>query len=71
MPDAKGGPPLVRALGLLVGDLWCALTGRPRTPPDRRVLRHETEERTGDAPQGKVTLRRTTIEEIEVQPRKD
>lgn len=66
MGEKKPGPPLVRALGLLAGDVWCAITGKPRTPPPKQVVRHDVEEETRDTPQGKVRLRRTTIEEIEV-----
>lgn len=63
--DPNQGPGLIRALGLLTGDLWSALTGKPRQA--RQVLRRDVQEETRDTPQGKVVLRRTTIEEIEVQ----
>lgn len=41
----------------------------PVAPPaQRQVVREDVQEEVRDTPQGKVTLRRTTIEEIEVQP---
>lgn len=55
-----------RSLGKFTGEIWRAL----RTPADGKQTHEvkrtvETEER--DTPSGKVTLRRTTIEEIEVE----
>jgi hypothetical protein len=68
VPEAPNqGPGLIRALGLLTGDLWSALTGKPRKPPKKTVLHRDVEEETRDTPQGKVILRRTTIEEVEVR----
>jgi hypothetical protein len=65
--DQRPGPSLIRALGLLTGDLWSAITGRPRKPSRKTVLRHDVREETRDTPEAKVVLRRTTIEEIEVR----
>lgn len=63
----KNKESLSRSLGKFTGEIWRAL----RAPADgkqahevRRTV--ETEER--ETPAGKVTLRRTTIEEIEVEP---
>ncbi|MCA9274099.1 MAG: hypothetical protein KDA31_13765 [Phycisphaerales bacterium] len=55
-----------RSLGKFTGEIWRAL----RAPADGKQTHEvkrtvETEER--DTPAGKVTLRRTTIEEIEVE----
>jgi hypothetical protein len=61
------GPGIIRALGLLTGDLWSALTGKPRKPPQKTVLRHDVSEESRDTPDGKVVLRRTTIEEVEIR----
>lgn len=36
--------------------------------PQRRVLRETVEEEQRDTPQGKVTLRRTIVEEVELPP---
>ena len=63
-PDPAPGPPLIRALGLLAGDIWSAVTGRPRTA--RKVARHEVQDETRQTPAGTVKLRRTTIEEVEI-----
>ena len=56
----------MRAFGLVAGDLWSAVTGKPRKP-EKTVLRREVEEQTRDTPDGKVVLRRTTIEEVEIK----
>jgi len=57
----------MRALGLVVGDLWRTVTGAP-PPVQRTEVRREVEEREAETAAGRVTLRRTTIEEVEVQP---
>lgn len=57
---------LSRSLGKFTGEIWRALrspAGGKQTHEVRRTV--ETEERETTA--GKVTLRRTTIEEIEVE----
>jgi hypothetical protein len=63
-------PSIMRALGLVTGDLWSTLTGRPRKPagaPKKQVLRTETTEEVRQTEQGNVVLRRTVIEEVEVR----
>ena len=55
----------MRALGLAVGDLWRTVTGAP-PPAQRTEVRREVEERGAETPEGRITLRRTTIEEVEV-----
>lgn len=42
----------------------------PGAPADRQVLRRTVEEEERETPRGKVTLRRTIIEEVDV-PRED
>lgn len=59
-------PSLMRSLGLVAGDLWSAVTGKPRKP-DKKTVRHEVQEQARDTPDGKLILRRTTIEEVELQ----
>ena len=63
-PEPVPGPPLIRALGLLAGDIWSAVTGRPRAA--RKVVRHEIQDETRETAAGTVRLRRTTIEEVEI-----
>ena len=54
---------LMRNLGQFVGHVWKGIRTDVRAPDStRRVVRHETEEEQ----RGHVTLRRTTIEEIEI-----
>jgi hypothetical protein len=68
---AEKHPSIMRALGLVTGDLWSALTGRPRAPgpsPRTQVLRNETTEHIRPTDEGSVVLRRTVIEEVEVRP---
>lgn len=61
-------PSLMRALGLLAGDLWSGITGRPRAAVRKQELRREVQEDVRQTPLGKAVIRRTTIEEIEIQP---
>ena len=72
MPEKH--PSIMRALGLVTGDLWHTLTGKPRKPPaprpagpQKQVLHTETTEEVRETAQGKVVLRRTVIEEVEVR----
>lgn len=61
---------LSRSLGKFTGEIWRALrtpAGAGQKHEVRRTV--ETEER--ETPGGKVTLRRTTIEEIEISERED
>jgi hypothetical protein len=61
-------PSIMRALGLVTGDLWSVLRGKPRqAPPPTQVLRSETTEEVRQTEQGRVVLRRTVIEEVEVR----
>jgi len=62
-PDDKS---IMRSLGEFVGHVWRGVKADPAKQGDRRTLRHDIEEETRDGPEGRVTLRRTTIEEIEV-----
>ena len=67
VPDPTPQPPpkpLMRSLGLFVGHLFRAATADPR----RQVVSRTVEESNQETPQGHVTLRRTTIEEVEVHP---
>ncbi|QOI99918.1 MAG: hypothetical protein HRU70_05240 [Phycisphaeraceae bacterium] len=65
----SAGPrkPLARSLGEFVGILWRAA----RTPVEggggrgSRVVKTEVRERVVETPGGPVTLRRTTIDEVE------
>ncbi|MBX3409778.1 MAG: hypothetical protein KF859_07820 [Phycisphaeraceae bacterium] len=64
----QGDKTTMRALGEFFGHVWKGITAEPAKAPTRRVTRHEVEQETRDTPQGKVTLRRTVIEEIELPP---
>jgi hypothetical protein len=61
--------PLMRSLGEFVGHIWSGVKTDP-SKPAKQTTRREVETETRDTPQGKVVLRRTTIEEVEVQPKK-
>ncbi len=60
--------PLPRALGSFFGHIWKGLTGPTDQPTQKREIRREVDEEVRDTPRGRVTVRRTTIEEIEVEP---
>ncbi len=62
MAERKG---LMRSLGEFVGHIAHAVK-TPANKGKKREVRREVETELRDTPQGKVTLRRTTIEEIEV-----
>lgn len=58
---------LMRSLGEFFGHIVHGAR-KPVGPEEgRRVLKHEVEQETRDTPQGKVVLRRTTVEEVEVE----
>lgn len=58
----------MRSLGEFFGHIVKGATTDPAHPPQRKrtVLRHDVQEEIRDTPEGKVTLRRTTIEEVEL-----
>ena len=65
----------MRSLGQFVGHLTSAVRSDPAKADasgqgtEKREVRREVEEREETGPDGrKVTLRRTTVEEIEIQP---
>ncbi len=59
--------PVSRAVGRFFGHLWGAIKSDPGK--DRAELKREVEEQPAVGPAGeRVTLRRTTIEEIEIEP---
>ena len=57
---------LARSLGEFFGHIWAGVKSDPRG--NRQELRRETQEQTQDTADGSVTVRRTTIEEIEYTP---
>lgn len=57
---------ITRAVGQFFGHLWGATT-KPVENARREVLRNETQEAQGEIDGKKVVLRRTTIEEVEIQ----
>ncbi len=68
----------MRSLGQFVGHLTHAVKANPAkddtadASTEKREVRREVEEREEIGPDGrKVTLRRTTVEEIEIQPTVD
>jgi hypothetical protein len=65
MPD-KPSKSLMRSLGEFFGNIARGVTadvGKSKPHETRRTV----EEETRDTPQGKITLRRTTIEEVEIK----
>lgn len=63
----------MRSLGEFFGHVAKGVRTDPAAAaqgPARQVVRQSVEEEQRDTPQGKVTIRRTTIEEIEVNPSK-
>ena len=60
--------PLLRSLGEFFGHVARGIKTDP-TKPTRSVTRETVEHETRDTPQGKVVLRRTIIEEVELPPK--
>lgn len=71
---------LARSVGEFFGHIWKGV----KTPADakssakgeppataRQVVKHEVQEEHRSTPAGEVTLRRTTIEEIEIRAREN
>lgn len=62
-------PGLMRSLGRFTGHLLHAVRATPKTTraPVREEVRREVEQADAELPDGRrVTLRRTTIEEVEI-----
>jgi len=60
---------IMRSLGEFCGHVWKGVTSDPAKPgAHTRVVRHDVEEHDASDADRRVTLRRTTIEEIEVEP---
>ncbi len=57
----------MRSLGEFVGHIVRGVK-TPADAPASQVLKHEVEEQTRDTDAGRVTLRRTTVEEIRIEP---
>jgi hypothetical protein len=63
MSEARASQPsIARCVGQAVGIVWSAI----RTPVTPQAV--EVNRRTGTLEQGGMTLRRTTIDEVVVQP---
>jgi len=58
---------IMRSLGEAMGILWQAATKDTDATIEKKTVKHEVEETHHDAPDGRITLRRTTIEEIEFE----
>ncbi len=57
---------IARSLGEFFGHIYKGFTTDPAKP--RREVSRSTQSETRQTPSGKVTLRRTTIEEVELDP---
>lgn len=68
MPADPPPKSLLRNLGEFFGHIWRGVKTDPCR--NRRVLSRTVEEQTRDTDSGPITLRRTTIEEIEIDPPK-
>lgn len=57
---------LARSLGEFFGHIRAGIKARPTDARERREVSRTVDEETVDSPRGKVTLRRTVIEEIDL-----
>lgn len=62
---------LMRSLGEFVGHIWSAVRADPGAGVERREVSRRTETETRETGAGTVTLRRTTVEEIEIRRESD
>jgi len=61
---------IMRSLGEFCGHVWKGVTADPAKPgAQKRIVRHDAEEQDASDEDNRVTLRRTTIEEVEIEPR--
>ncbi len=58
---------LMRSIGEFFGHIVHGIKHDPTKAS--RVVRHDVEEKSGETPDAQYTMRRTTIEEIEVRPK--
>ncbi len=58
--------PISRAVGRFFGHLWNATTKPVQSDSESKIVSQQSEEADAEIQGQKVTLRRTTIEEIEV-----
>jgi hypothetical protein len=67
---AKPNKTLMRSIGEFFGHIVRGVRtpADEPDPPDAHVLRREVEEQSRDTPAGRVTLRRTTVEELRIEP---
>ncbi len=64
MPDSKDS--IVRNIGKFTGEIWRAIKSPvPTSSKETHEVRRTVETDVQETDEGKVTLRRTTIEEIE------
>ena len=54
----------MRSLGEFFGHVWKGVRTDPAPP--RQVVRKDVQETTVETPRGPVTLRRTTVDEVEL-----
>lgn len=68
-PERKS---IARSLGEFVGHIWSGATSKPEEGGRREEVRREVEEEVVETASGeKVIARRTTIEEVEVLPKRE
>src|SRR5262245_34323528 len=69
MPRPRNDPSLMRSLGQFFGEVWKGVASDPaKLRRQGRVTKRHVEQKSVDTPDGKLILRRTTIEEIIVPP---
>ncbi len=61
-------PSLARSLGRFFGEIGRAVAAEPGKGDGPREVSRTIEEEQRSTPEGRMTLRRTVIEEIEIEP---
>lgn len=68
MAERKESKSIMHSLGAFFGHVVRGVKTPPGGSPMKKEVRREVETQTQETPQGRVTLRRTTIEEVEMHP---
>ncbi|MFO0859604.1 MAG: hypothetical protein U0570_03545 [Phycisphaerales bacterium] len=64
--DSGSKKSLSRSLGEFFGHIWKGV--KEPVEPEKRIVRQQTVEEERQTPAGKVIVRRTVVEEMELQP---
>ncbi|MCL4741608.1 MAG: hypothetical protein KJZ54_05320 [Phycisphaerales bacterium] len=59
---------IMRSLGEFFGEVWKGVRTEPGAAERGTTVRRDVQQETRDTPAGRVTLRRTVVEEMRIEP---